>query len=332
MSSVIPRIILDTDSGYDDAWALFMLLKAHSLNLIQLVAIVCGSGNTHVDYCLVNTCRVLEVAQQKDIPVYRGAADPIISIENRTHDNFNGQDGFGDVFEPTDLPDMSPVNYDEHGVTAMARLIKENPNEITILTIGALTNLALAIRMYPEIVQLIQSVTTMGGNFLGIGNVTPSAEFNVYFDPEAADVVLRGLKCPITVIPWETCIPPRNTLTWGWRCDVLGAKEHPILTLLNFVENSIRKDLPLTSKWACADCIAATSLLAPASIIKSTEEAYTSVELHGQLTRGQYIVDRRAQVQNTKIITEIDIQSYKRTFYWLIYDDVKVPLEDYIKP
>uniref|UniRef100_A0A1L8DY04 Putative inosine-uridine preferring nucleoside hydrolase n=1 Tax=Nyssomyia neivai TaxID=330878 RepID=A0A1L8DY04_9DIPT len=331
MSSIIQRIIFDTDSGYDDAWALFTLLKAHSLNLIQLVAIVCGSGNTHADNCVVNVCRVLEVAQQKSIPVYRGAPDSIIHIENRTHDHFNGLDGFGDVFESTDLPDMTPFNREEHGVTAIARIVKENPGQIKILAVGALTNVALAMRMYPEIIELILSLTIMGGNFLGIGNVTPSAEFNAYFDPEAVDVVLKGLKCPITVIPWELCIPPKNSLTWGWRKTVLGTREHPILTLLNYVENSIRKNHDHSANWACADCIAIVCFLAPDQMIKGFENAHTSIELHGQLTRGQFVVDRRVKEPNAKIITEIDIENYKKSFYWVLFDDVKVSLDEYLR-
>uniref|UniRef100_A0A1L8DY03 Putative inosine-uridine preferring nucleoside hydrolase n=1 Tax=Nyssomyia neivai TaxID=330878 RepID=A0A1L8DY03_9DIPT len=330
MTSIIPRVIYDSDSGYDDAWALFILLKAHSLNLIQLLAITCGTGNTFVDNCVVNVCRVLEVAQQKSIPVYRGAPQPFNFID-RIPDNYSGYDGFGDIFAPTDLPDMSPYNREEHGVTAMARIIKENPGEITLIAVGALTNIGLALRMYPDVMKLILSLFIMGGNFLGIGNITPSAEFNAYCDPEAVDVVLKGLKCPITVIPWELCIPPKNSLTWGWRKTVLGTREHPILTLLNYVENSIRKNHDHSANWACADCIAIVCFLAPDQMIKGFENAHTSIELHGQLTRGQFVVDRRVKEPNAKIITEIDIENYKKSFYWVLFDDVKVSLDEYLR-
>ncbi|XP_059622394.1 nucleoside hydrolase-like [Phlebotomus argentipes] len=327
----IPRIILDTDGGYDDAWALLMLLKAHSQRRIQLEAIVCGSGNAHVDHVLINMCRVLQVADKKDIPVFRGAPDPILPFEHRSHDNFNGKDGFGDIYPVTDLPDMSPVNVTEHGVNAMARIVKENPGKVIVFAIGALTNLALAIRMYPEIVQQLQSVTIMGGNFVGIGNVTPSAEFNIFFDPEAADIVLKTLKCPMTFIPWETCIPPRNPVNWNWRKSVLGVKKHPILDLLNPVEESNYKELPPTHQWACADCVAAAVLLAPDQIVKTFQEVYTAVELTGSLTRGQFVLDPRSQKPpNAKIITEIHPEVYKKAIFWIL-DSQEISLIDYLK-
>uniref|UniRef100_A0A1L8DXX2 Putative inosine-uridine preferring nucleoside hydrolase n=2 Tax=Nyssomyia neivai TaxID=330878 RepID=A0A1L8DXX2_9DIPT len=336
MSSTIPSIIFDTDSGYDDAWSLFILLKAHSLNLIQLLAIICVTGNTNVDNCVINVCRVLEVAQQTSIPVYRGAYDHILFIENRTQDPFHGSDGFGDIFEPTDLPDMTPYHPEEHGVTAMARIIKEHPGEISLLVVGSLTNVALAMRMYPEIIELIVSLTVMGGNFLGIGNITPSAEFNAFSDPEAVDIVLRGLKRPITIVPWEVCIAPRNTITWDWRRNVLGERQHPILTLLNPVEDVIFNEYEFSAIWECADCIATVSLLAPDEIIKSFEIIPAAIELHGQQTRGQFVVDRRLDRRdrepNAKIITEINTQNYKKALYWTIFDDVKVSLDEYLRP
>lgn len=187
--------------------------------------------------------------------------------------------------------------------------------------------------MYPEIMQKLRKVIMMGGNFLGIGNVTPSAEFNIFFDPEAADIVLRTLKCPITVIPWETCIPPLNTLNWEWRRKVLGSNEHPILDLLNPVEDSIYKNLPLSAKWACADSVATSVLLAPDYVIKDSQEVYASVELTGSLTRGQFVLNHRCQKPaNVKIITKIDPEVHKKVLNWVIEKNhPNTSLEDYLK-
>ncbi|GAB0098085.1 uncharacterized protein DMENIID0001_137820 [Sergentomyia squamirostris] len=328
----IPRIIFDTDGGYDDAWALLMLLKAHRQKCVELVAIVCCSGNTDVDNSVINICRTLEVAGEKSIPVYRGAPDTILFVVDRKHDNFNGKDGFGDVWSPTKLPDMTAVNREEHGVNTLIRLIKQNPGELTLFAVGPLTNIALALRLYEDVAELLRETIIMGGNFQGIGNVTPSAEFNTLYDPEATDIVLKMLKCPTTVIPWETCIPPLSKLNWDWRKNVLGIVDHPVLHLLNPVEESNYKNLPLSYKWACADGIAAAVLLVPDLVVKTSENVYASVELNGSLTRGQWVLNRRNKTQNVKMITEIDSETYKKCLFWVVDKTAEnTSLVDYLR-
>lgn len=95
---------------------------------------------------------------------------------------------------------------EKHAVTAINDIITNNPNVITIISVGPLTNLALAYKMYPEITSQIKEIFIMGGNHLGVGNMTRAAEFNFHADPESAHIVLDKSKCMVTILPWEACL------------------------------------------------------------------------------------------------------------------------------
>ncbi|GAB0092014.1 uncharacterized protein DMENIID0001_069520 [Sergentomyia squamirostris] len=318
----IPKVIFDTDGGVDDAWALLMLLKAHSLKIIELLAIITCSGNTDIDYSTINTCRVLEVTGVTNVPVFRGAPETMGFLENPERDNFFGLDGFGDVFPPDALPDMSFVNLKEHGVEVLARLIKQYPHEVTYIAVGPPTNLGFALRLSPEIADLIHQVFLMGGNFLGIGNITPYAEFNTFYDPEATDIVLRMLKCPIVVIPWETTIPPLNFVNRDWSINLSEIENsNPILDFINPIEEALFKKWPDILYWTCADPLTVAVFLAKDLLIISSEDVYASVELQSSDTRGQWLLDHENHKPNVKIITHMDTEVFKKCLLWTV--DIK---------
>lgn len=205
-------VIVDVDVGCDDAWALFALLKAMDCgpHICNILAITCVSGNTSVENVARNVLRVLKtVKKERTIPVYCGAAKELIATEML--DRFHGHDGFQDL-EWTDDMDMSIIRK-EHAVNRLYELVRERPKEISLLCLGPLTNIALALRMYGDAFHRnIKDVHIMGGNHLGVGNTTKSAEFNFYMDSEAAQIVLDTLTCPITILPWEACMPPNLTI------------------------------------------------------------------------------------------------------------------------
>lgn len=95
---------------------------------------------------------------------------------------------------------------EKHAVTAIYDIVTNNPDLITIISVGPLTNLALAYKMYPGISSQIKDIFIMGGNHLGVGNMTKTAEFNFHADPESAHIVLDNSKCMITILPWEACL------------------------------------------------------------------------------------------------------------------------------
>ena len=174
------RILLDVDTGLDDAVALFL---AAGLEEISIEAVIATAGNVGLENTLENTLNVLETAQIH-CPVYRGADKTLVRKPVEAGD-FHGKSGLdGPVFAPRKYQQARQ----ESGIDAMIRLVKQNPHQISIVSIGPLTDLALALRKEPALAVLCKQIVIMGGSF-SKGNVTPYAEFNTFADPEAASLV-----------------------------------------------------------------------------------------------------------------------------------------------
>jgi inosine-uridine nucleoside N-ribohydrolase len=177
------KVIIDTDPGVDDAFALFLAMRSHELNVIAVTAV---AGNVPLGVTLPNALRLVEIASRTDIPVAAGASSPLIR-KLVTASYAHGNNGLAGVEFPP--PQLQPVK--EPACDLICRLVRENANNISIIAIGPLTNIALALRQDPEIVPMIRSVVLMGGSLSG-GNITPAAEFNFYVDPEAASIVFSS--------------------------------------------------------------------------------------------------------------------------------------------
>ncbi|XP_044055310.1 probable uridine nucleosidase 1 isoform X2 [Siniperca chuatsi] len=207
------QVIIDTDCGIDDAQAIMMALAAPN---IQIVGVTCVFGNAAVENVCQNVLRVLSICEREGIPVFQGAGGPLVGASNPLSDHF-GSDGLGDVIENKD-PQWEEKIQSEHAVNAMIRLVTENQKQVSLVALGPLTNLALAVRLDPCFPQKLKDLYIMGGNMEGIGNVTLCAEFNFAKDPESAYIVLEEFLCPTYLASWEySC---RNALTW---------KEHHVL-------------------------------------------------------------------------------------------------------
>jgi inosine-uridine nucleoside N-ribohydrolase len=178
------HIILDTDPGIDDALALFLALASPE---IQLEAITTVSGNVHVDLTTRNALALLELIGRTDIPVARGSDRPLVrkAVEAA---NVHGDNGLGGI----ELPHTSLQPVAQHAVDLIIEKIMAAPGEITLVPIGPLTNIALALRREPRITQRVREVVIMGGALRVPGNVTPGAEFNIYVDPHAAHIVFHA--------------------------------------------------------------------------------------------------------------------------------------------
>jgi len=166
------RIILDTDPGIDDALALFLALASPE---IQLEAITTVSGNVHVDLTTRNALTLLELSGHTDIPVARGCARPLVR-QPVIADYVHGQNGLGGIEFPE--PTLRPVK--QHAVDLIIEKIMAAPREITLVVIGPLTNIAMALRKEPRLVEYARQVVMMGGALRVPGNVTPAAEFKIY--------------------------------------------------------------------------------------------------------------------------------------------------------
>ncbi|MFC9912963.1 nucleoside hydrolase [Streptomyces sp. NPDC127197] len=182
-------VIIDCDTGIDDALALLFAVRHPGLDLR---AVTCVAGNTDVDGVVHNTLTVLEQAGAPGIPVARGAERPLIEAP-RSARHVHGHDGMGDLGLPA--PTRRPVDVD--AVTLLRREILASPRPVTLIPTAPLTNIALLLRTHPEVTRNIERIVFMGGA-VTTGNATPVAEFNVWHDPEAAAVLLTA-GVPITM-------------------------------------------------------------------------------------------------------------------------------------
>ncbi|MBZ9639354.1 nucleoside hydrolase [Streptomyces sp. PSKA30] len=182
-------VIIDCDTGIDDALALLFAVRHPGLDLR---AVTCVAGNTDVDGVVRNTLTVLEQAGAPGIPVARGAERPLIEAP-RSARHVHGHDGMGDLGLPA--PTRRPVDVD--AVTLLRREVLASPRPVTLIPTAPLTNIALLLRTHPEVTRNIERIVFMGGA-VTTGNATPVAEFNVWHDPEAAAVLLTA-GVPITM-------------------------------------------------------------------------------------------------------------------------------------
>lgn len=183
-------LIIDSDPGLDDALAIGLAVARPELDLLAVTTV---GGNVDVRHCTENALRLLHAFGRSDIPVAEGAAGPLVGEIVRATE-VHGGEGIGQA-----RLDPSPAVADPAGAVAlMARLLRDHPQPLVIAPIGPLTNIALLLRLHPELAHRIAHLCLMGGS-IGEGNTTVSAEFNIYADPEAADVVFRS-GVPITMI------------------------------------------------------------------------------------------------------------------------------------
>lgn len=185
-------IIIDTDPGVDDAMAILMALASPELDVLGLTTIF---GNASTEVTTRNALALLEAAERTDIPVGVGRSDPIATGYLGPVPQVHGADGLGDG--GVDPPSTTPGSAD--AVELLHQTLLARPGEVTVLTLGPVTNLADALTKHPDIVNLVDRVVVMGGNALVPGNATPSAEANINNDPEAADLVF-GAGWPITMV------------------------------------------------------------------------------------------------------------------------------------
>lgn len=191
------RLIIDTDTGSDDAVALIMGLKSEDLH-IEAITTVCG--NVPLKQATKNAMMTVEVTDKQKPPVYMGASKPLMR-DLVTATNVHGDDGMGDcnLIHPT----LSPEK--EHAVDIILSIVNKYPHEIEILTIGPVTNIALAIMKDPETMKKVKHIYTMGTGGFGPGNITPVAEFNVYVDAEAFKILLNA-SIKLTIIGFDVCL------------------------------------------------------------------------------------------------------------------------------
>ncbi|WDR03878.1 nucleoside hydrolase [Devosia algicola] len=201
------KIIIDTDPGQDDAVAILLALA--SPQELDVVGIVAVAGNVGLTQNVKNALKVVELSGRSDIPVYAGCQRPL-RRPLVTAEHVHGQTGL----DGPDLPDPEIAIQPTHGVDYIIETLMNEPAKtVTLCALGPLTNIAMALIKQPAIAERIAEIVLMGGGYFEAGNITPAAEFNIYVDPEAADVVMR-CGAPITIQPLDVshgmqATPPR---------------------------------------------------------------------------------------------------------------------------
>ncbi len=184
--------MIDTDPGIDDAMAIFLALRSPELELIGLTTIF---GNVHTALSTTNALRLLEIAGRTDISVAHGADQPLERAYAGPVPFIHGSDGQGNAHLPA--PSTKPLEIS--AAEFIVQQIMDAPGQVTLVPIGPLTNIALALQLEPRIAQNVREVVLMGGNAFCAGNATPASEANIHNDPEAADLVF-GADWRITMV------------------------------------------------------------------------------------------------------------------------------------
>ena len=190
------KIIIDTDPGQDDAFAILLALASpEDLDVLGITAV---AGNVPLHLTEVNTRKIVELAGKTAVRVYAGADHPLVR-KLVTAEHVHGKTGL-------DGPDLAPPTMPlqaQHGVDFIIETLRREPaHTVTLCPLGPLTNIAMAFQKAPDIVARVQQIVLMGGGCFEGGNITPAAEFNIYVDPEAADLVFRA-GVPLVVMPLD---------------------------------------------------------------------------------------------------------------------------------
>jgi len=271
------RVIIDTDPGVDDALALLLAMRSPEL---KIEAITPVAGNVPLELTLPNALRMVEIAGRTDIPVAAGAKAPLMRrLVSAAY--AHGENGLGGAVFPE--PKIKQVA--EPAAEFIRHIVRKYPNEVTLITIGPLTNVATALNADPELAGMIKNLVMMGGSLSG-GNITPAAEFNIYVDPEAARIVFQS-GIPITMVGLDVT---RKTALTETHVQKLESGQNPVSqAAAKIARNAIahNRQQGFAVHPHMHDSLAVAAFLDP-SLLKF-EDYYVDVETAGELTAGETV-------------------------------------------
>ena len=291
-------VIIDCDPGHDDAMALMLAVASPEL---ELVAVTTVAGNQTLDRVTANAIRVLDVVGATEIPLAAGADRGLIHTA----------DSAGDVHGETGLdgPDLPPPSREpdpRHAVELIADKLREQP--LTLIAIGPLTNIALLLATHPELTSRIERIVIMGGA-LGIGNVTPSAEFNVWADPDAAyRVFTAGLE--LTMVGLDVT---HRAMLSAERADALRetGRAGAVVADLHRFYRQFHQRVYGHSDTPVHDALAVAHVIKPDVI--TTEHLPVEIDVTQGPCRGRTVVDqlhRTGQENNARVATDVDAAGF----------------------
>ncbi len=269
------RVIIDTDPGVDDAFALLLAMRSPELKIEGITAV---AGNVPLELTLPNALRMVEIAGRTDIPVAVGAKEPLLR-RLVTAAYAHGENGLGGAVFPE--PKTKPV--DEPAAEFIRTIVRKHPGEVTLITVGPLTNVATALNLDSQLAGMIRRIEMMGGSLSG-GNITPSAEFNIYVDPEAARIVFQS-GIPIHMVGLDVT---RKTGLTDEHLRILESAQNPVSQAAanigrHVIEHNRQQGFLVGPNMH--DSLAVAAFL-DASLLK-WKEYYVDVETEGELTAGE---------------------------------------------
>ena len=300
------KVIFDTDPGIDDALALLLLAASPEVNLR---AITVTHGNTSQEKCLRNALQLVELAGITNVPVIPGASEPLVkelSVAEETH----GDGGLGyAVLPPSKTKSSSALAHD-----LIIDEVEKHPNEITLLCVGPMTNIALALLKKPSIAGKVKRIIAMGGAIHYPGNATPQSEYNVFCDPEAFDIVLRA-GIDFTLVPLD--VTYKCIFTTAHLARINQARDE----IKKFITDSTRFYMEFHASHqdihGCAinDPLAAALLIKPSLV--TNRDYFLSIELQSVSSKAKTIADHYGalkQTPNAKVAMEVDVDSFMDLF------------------
>lgn len=313
-------MLYDGDPGIDDALAILLAAKMEDVELIGVTTV---AGNCSATQAARNALNMLErIAGRPEVPVAVGATKPLLR-EFRPSYEIHGSDGLGE----TRLPDPKVKPVEVHGADMLVNAVKELGEELTVVTGGPLTNLALAVAKDPSIPSNLKKVVIMGGCIRSPGNVTAASEFNIHHDPEAAKIVFNsGL--PITLVSLdvtareENLIRPEDLKILKGRRD---SASKTIYKMLSYYLEAYRRYRFMDGCYL-HDPLAMLIALKP-HILRDTERIHVDVETIGEVTLGRTQADLRRYPSNPPNVVhclKVDYEEAHSLFSSLIFNEKKL--------
>ena len=300
------RLILDVDTGIDDALGIILAVKSGAF---QIEGITTANGNVSLDQATLNTCKITEFLEAYDVPVIPGANEPLIRkpvFEHRVH----GNDGLGGA-----LLDMKPSKQPSSGFGPdfIVDTVMRHSGEVTLVMTAPLTNLALALRKCPSLVHHVAEVIFMGGVVTSFGNVTPTAEYNMFVDPEAARIVMEAGFPKLTMVGLDVT---RKALLREEHIEQLTnpqIREYVAQSTSDYFDRYEERN----GVRACAmhDPLAVAVALNPSLV--TTKSHYVNIETHSELCDGQTVCDfqnRLMRPANMEVCLQLNEQAFIQLF------------------